>query len=457
MYKTVLYGLLVLCLVAFVESVFGWLKFSPLSLAEHFVVCITVSGLMAWILAKVFRATLGQESWLITAVILFLIVDLPRTNSEWWQVVAILALAQFGKFILQWKKLHVFNPAAMATYFGGLAGSGMASWWVGSRSMLPTVAIVGFLVVRKVKREKLVLIVMLEASIMTWFSGGQAQYLWLSGPLVFFATIMLTEPITGATNLKTEIIMGLIVGLAYYKGPEQALLLGNLVVYILAKKRFYLIEFVEKQELGDGVWKFVFTATEKIAFKAGQYIEWTLPGVKIDMRGNRRYFTLANGPGNEHIELIIRVPESDCSQYKKRLLQIRPGEEVKVSLVAGDFVAKKEEKMAWLAGGIGITPFASMAKDLDKISSIVRPVLLYVNKGDNFPMATEIENSGVTVVRHNTDKYGYLEDEKIKELVPDFKERVFFVSGPGGMVARYKNSLTKMGVKKIVTDYFPGF
>lgn len=370
---------------------------------------------------------------------------------------AILILAQTGKFILQWKRLHIFNPAAMATYLAGLAGSGMASWWVGSRNMLPIVTVVGFLVVRKVRREKLVLIVVLVASLMTWLNGGQLQYLWLSGPLVFFTTIMLTEPITGANNLRTEIVMALVVGLAYFKGPEQALLLGNLVVYVLAKKRSYLIEFVEKQELGDGVWKFVFAAKEKVAFRAGQYVEWTLPGVKIDRRGNRRYFTLANDPKNGYIELVVRVPEPECSQYKKRLLSMRLGEIIKITLASGDFVAKKEEKMAWLAGGIGITPFVSMARDLGKISNAASPVLLYVNKGDNFPMAMEIENSGVVVIKHNTDRYGYLEDEKIKESVPDFKERLFFVSGPGAMVARYKNSLAKMGVSKIVTDYFPGF
>ena len=47
----------------------------------------------------------------------------------------------------------------------------------------------------------------------------------------------------------------------------------------------------------------------------------------------------------------------------------------------------------------------------------------------------------------------------IAEEVPDFAERVFYLSGPQGMVRAYEEILRGMGVpeKQIKTDFFPGF
>mgnify|MGYP002141562475 FL=1 len=42
--------------------------------------------------------------------------------------------------------------------------------------------------------------------------------------------------------------------------------------------------------------------------------------------------------------------------------------------------------------------------------------------------------------------------------VPDFKERVFYISGSHGMVTAFKKMLRELGVarKNIKTDFFPG-
>jgi ferredoxin-NADP reductase len=47
----------------------------------------------------------------------------------------------------------------------------------------------------------------------------------------------------------------------------------------------------------------------------------------------------------------------------------------------------------------------------------------------------------------------------IAREVPDYRERMFYISGPRGMVDAFKKTLTGMGVSrfKIKTDFFPGF
>lgn len=455
MYRLVLYGLGILIVIAWIESLFGLIKFPVTGFLLYLLFCILVSAATSWMLAKIFRAIPGQESWLITALILFLIVDYPRNSSEMIQVLGILILAQVGKYIFQWKKLHIFNPAAMATFVAGLFGSGMASWWIGSKNMLPAVVLVGFLIVRKVKKEKMVAMTLIIATIWMLIGKIPLQYAWMSGPLIFFTTVMLTEPITGANNGFLEVIMAIIVGFIYHIGPELSLLVGNLAIYLLAKKRAYVVELVKRENLGGEVWSFEFRANESVRFIPGQYMEWTISGVKLNSRGNRRYFTLANGSDCEVLRLVVRIPNVGSSDYKQRLLDYILGEKIKIAGASGDFVARWDHKMAWIAGGIGITPFASMAsvyKGGEK-----KPILIYVNKGNDYPLAFEIEEKGVPVCRYNTDEHGYLDKNTIERMVPDYLERVFFVSGPGGMVAKYKKDLKEMGVTRVITDYFPGF
>jgi ferredoxin-NADP reductase len=45
------------------------------------------------------------------------------------------------------------------------------------------------------------------------------------------------------------------------------------------------------------------------------------------------------------------------------------------------------------------------------------------------------------------------------QKVPDYKERIFYISGPNVMVAAFEVNLKKIGVRKtqLKTDYFPGF
>ena len=54
---------------------------------------------------------------------------------------------------------------------------------------------------------------------------------------------------------------------------------------------------------------------------------------------------------------------------------------------------------------------------------------------------------------------GYVTAEMLQKHVPDYMDRMFYLSGPNTMVEAYKTLIKKMGVhrKKIVTDYFPGF
>jgi glycine betaine catabolism B len=57
------------------------------------------------------------------------------------------------------------------------------------------------------------------------------------------------------------------------------------------------------------------------------------------------------------------------------------------------------------------------------------------------------------------DHEGFVDAALIRRTIPDFAERIFYVSGPQAMVAALRRTLRGMGVSpfRIKVDYFPGF
>jgi len=47
----------------------------------------------------------------------------------------------------------------------------------------------------------------------------------------------------------------------------------------------------------------------------------------------------------------------------------------------------------------------------------------------------------------------------IIQTIPDFKERLFYISGPHAMVTTFQKIIKNIGVKnsQIKTDFFPGY
>jgi ferredoxin-NADP reductase len=54
---------------------------------------------------------------------------------------------------------------------------------------------------------------------------------------------------------------------------------------------------------------------------------------------------------------------------------------------------------------------------------------------------------------------GRIDKSKIKSLLPDYKERTFYISGPYGFVNAVHSALLELGIsgREITTDYFPGY
>lgn len=481
-YKLVFYSLLVYFGAALILDLTGYLKFGFFSMVASAGVLIIASRLANNLFSKLFKVPHNQESDYITALILALILT-PASNPRSYGILAIAAIAaQLSKYVVSVAGRHLFNPAALGATISGLVLNYYPSWWVGNSRMAPLLIVGGLLILKKVRRFMMVGAFLLVALLYLWLnapSGQVGHFIWIglfASPLIFLATIMLTEPMTSPYKLSHSLCYAAVVAVLYSViklgiPPEEALLAGNLLIFGLAPGRSIMLSFVRQQKEAEGIYSYVFNPPHKLNFKPGQYMELTMTGSKFDSRGNRRYLTIASSPTQESLMFTIRMPEK-ASSFKQNLIKLRHGDRILASMLAGGFNLPKKpsEKLVFIAGGVGITPFHSMVQYLlDRSERRDIKLLYFVNEEAEiaykklFDEAKAIGLSSHYVVSQPSNRWqglsGIIDQQLLAKTVPDYKERRFMISGPQGFVAAARTILTDMGVQhsQIVTDFFPGY
>lgn len=491
MYRLVLYYLIILLSVALIYSVFGILPFTPISLIFSTTLLLVVCWITNKIFTHAYNAPANVESVYITALILALIISPANSYSGvpvlFWAGV----LAMSTKYILAVNQKHIFNPAAVAVVLTSLGFNGSASWWIGTAVMLPF-SLLGILIVRKIRRYDLVYYFFL-ASLITICSLSLIQgsnivntlkQIIYSSPIFFFAFVMFTEPLTTPPTKTLQTIYGIITGILYapqfhigqfFTTPEIALVIGNIFSYIVSPKYKIVSAIRQKIQIAPDMIDFLFPSQNKFAYTPGQYMEWTLPHKHADSRGNRRYFTIASSPTEDTIRLGVKFYPKGSS-FKNAMSSIDSKTIMVGAQLSGDFTLPKNpnQKIVFIAGGIGITPYRSMIKYLIDTKQPRPIILLYANKTADEIVYSDVftrakEQLGIKTVYTLTDpakvpvgwqgKTGRISPEIITAEVPDYKERIFYLSGPHVMVTSYKEVLKNMGIpeKQIKTDFFPGF
>jgi ferredoxin-NADP reductase len=259
-----------------------------------------------------------------------------------------------------------------------------------------------------------------------------------------------------------------------YSTPELALVIGNIYSYIVSPKQKVGLKLRRKSKIASDIVDFVFRPSQKLIFEPGQYMEFTLAHAKPDSRGNRRFFTLASSPTEENLHLGVRF-YANSSSFKKALYRIDGRAKIMAGQVGGDFTLPKDprQKLVFIAGGIGITPFRSMLKYLLDMNQRRDIVLLYANRTADEIAYKDILGEAQTklgikalytltsrkaVPRNWRGLVGRIDEHMIQTVVPDYEERTFYLSGSLEMVRAYEHILKNMRVKngQIKKDYFPG-
>ena len=467
MYRLVLYGLLWLIFVAFLLSLLGILQYSPIALTGSLTVLLTVGFIANMGISKLYNIAPNFESGIITTLILFFVLAVPTNTSQWLAIGIATFVAIASKFIITWRGSHIFNPVAFGVVVATLSGLGFASWWVATPILLPFTLLVGILILRKTRRFGLFLSFLVPSFALFLMRGVDVQTILLSFPLIFFGSIMLTEPATSPSTNKWRLVYGVLIGLivgagfGIFSSPQIAILVGNVLAFIVSFRAGTKLELIKKTKLAPNIYDFTFKPHKKLTFLPGQYMDWTLDNIKFNSRGNRRTFTIASSPTQEELHIGVRIYEP-TSEFKQKLLSLKKGDTIFGGHVAGDFLLPSDhnKKLVFVAGGIGVTPFISMILHMINTNT-KRDITLYyfANKKEDIVYTDAIKKAGKLGLKL-VPMIGL--DARLKQAVlekstPDFKDREFYLSGPPGMVRAYKKSLKKLRVANIHTDYFSGY
>ncbi len=489
MYRLVLWHLIALLAFALAFSFFGLVPYTPLSIAFSTALILAVCWVTNLVFARVFRVPANTESIYITALIVALIMS-PVGIGDIHGIGALTfasVWAMASKYIFAVGRKHVFNPAAFGVLLPGLLLGQPATWWVGGNlPLLPVVLIGGVLIVRKLQRLDLVatfMAVVLVTILATTAPAHIAMTITETlkhSPLFFFAFVMLTEPLTQPTTRWPRLAFAALVGFlfapdvhigSFYFTPELALVIGNVFAWALSPKGRFVLTLERIEQAAADTYDFVFSTPNRVAFQAGQYLEWTLGLDHGDNRGNRRYFTVASAPTEDTVRLGVKFYRQP-SAFKRALGDMAPGDTIHAAQIAGNFTLPRnqDKKLAFLAGGIGITPFRSMLQYLIDQGEARPVVVLYGSEtqediayGDVLDAAER--RLGIRTVyaiargAQRGQYPGYIDGRLVKAAIPDWRERTFYISGPQAMVKAVRHELTSMGVhrSRIKTDFFPGF
>ncbi len=346
----------------------------------------------------------------------------------------------------------------------------------------------GLLVTRKVQRFDMIGVYILANLAAVLATTPPAIYRMaltdtlMSSPLFFAGFAMLTEPLTAAHGRWSRLVYGAIVGVlsspniriaGFYLTPEIAFLIGNLYAFAASPQGRVKLTLVRVENIAAGCYDYVFRPDRRIAFRPGQYLDWTLAVAAPDSRGNRRPFTIASAPGENEVRMGVKFYPQP-SAFKRQLSRLRPGDVIYGSRAAGTFTlpSDTDEKLVFIAGGIGITPFRSMVQDLIDRREARPIILLYgTNSWDEVAyrgvFRTAEAELGLRAVyalagEDHPDPAvhpGFIDEAMIRREVPDMAERTFYISGPRAMVVSFRRSLRALGIarSRIKVDYFPGF
>lgn len=217
------------------------------------------------------------------------------------------------------------------------------------------------------------------------------------------------------------------------------------VVYIKDEvSGVYTLGLKIKKGIIDGRWS---------TFKSGQYIELN---IEKDGRKMLRCFSISSSPSHYIetgvIEITIRIQESGATTgWMKDNLKIRSI--VNISKPKGDFtlprdiVDETQEKLLFIAGGSGITPFRSMIYQLNKsVKSMDVNVIYYSSDVKNILFQEELSdlmrnNKGLNVEFIDSKTEGRISAQHIFEKCEDYDQRNIFICGPESMINDTKRLL----------------
>jgi ferredoxin-NADP reductase len=215
-----------------------------------------------------------------------------------------------------------------------------------------------------------------------------------------------------------------------------------------------------------------FTRPPEYAFKAGQWFTITIPSSEGPLD---HHFSHADSPTESNVELTTRLTGST---FKNTLDTLPLGSEVEIEGPYGAFLFGYEKpKIAFLTGGIGVTPVRSMLRYLADTGGAARLVgqelivfygsmtedgIVYKDEFDEFERVIP-RLRVVHVITNATDDWtgykGFITAGIVRAELAEPRQWTYYVVGPPPMITAMDKVLEQLEIPEgqIVVESFAGY
>lgn len=186
---------------------------------------------------------------------------------------------------------------------------------------------------------------------------------------------------------------------------------------------------------------------------AGQHVAL---GVDVDGVRHWRSYSLTSDPRRADGCLSITVRAVDGGRVSQHLVSgAEIGEIVRLGPPEGDFKLSQApvgEPLLFITAGSGITPVASMLRQLEREHRFADVVHLHSERtADRVIFGPELRTlaarqRGVRLIERHTASEPRITEEELDQLCPDWKSRQTFACGPLGLLDRLESHWSEHGV-----------
>src|SRR5688572_19324062 len=211
----------------------------------------------------------------------------------------------------------------------------------------------------------------------------------------------------------------------------------------------YETRLLRSESVAEGTMAFHFARPAGFAHLAGQNATFTLiDPPQNDSQGPTRPFTIASAPHEPDLMIATRMRDT---AFKRVLKSAAPGTQIRIDGPAGMMTLHDEASRpaVFLAGGIGITPFLSMARHAAAAKLPHQIRLFYSNRRPEDAAfldelrALEGSNPNYRLIATMAEaekssrpwrgETGFIRREMLESHLQDVLAPVYYLAGPPGM------------------------